>query len=191
MGGHSARNAPPRDAGASREPRDDDLLAIARKFLIDIAREDIAREEGKAFTRFAPETEAVFAAFSWPGNVRQLQNVVRNVVVLNAGEVVTLDMLPAPLDRQGLLAAGARPRSHDAGAMAPGAPARTVNGDEAAAAANPQHQIRPLAEVEKAAIEQAISLCDGNIPKAAAHLCISASTIYRKRANWGNVGNRA
>ncbi len=74
--------------------------------------------------------------------------------------------------------------------MAPGAPARPVNGDEAAAAANPRHLIRPLAEVEKAVIERAISLCDGNIPRAAAHLCISASTIYRMRANWGNARNR-
>jgi DNA-binding NtrC family response regulator len=164
--------------------RDDDVLAIARKFLIDIAR-----EEGKAFTRFAPDTEAVFRAYSWPGNVRQLQNVVRNTVVLNAGEVVTLGMLPAPLDPQGLLAGEADPPSPDGGALAPGAPARPVNGDEAAA--DPQRLIRPLAEVEKSVIEQAISLCDGNIPKAAAHLCISASTIYRKRANWGNVGNRA
>ena len=160
--------------------RDDDVLAIARKFLIDIAR-----EEGKAFTRFAPETEAVFRDYAWPGNVRQLQNMVRNIVVLNVGEVVTLDMLPAPLDRQGLLAGEAGPPSPDAGALAPGVPAPPVNGDEAAAAADPQHLIRPLAEVEKAVIERAISLCDGNIPKAAAHLCISASTIYRKRVNWG------
>ncbi len=165
--------------------RDDDVLAIARKFL-----SDIAREEGKAFTRFAPETEAVFRDYAWPGNVRQLQNMVRNIVVLNAGEVVTLDMLPAPLDRQGLLAGEAGSPSPDAGALAPGVPALPVNGDEAAAAADPQNLIRPLAEVEKAIIERAISLCDGNIPRAAAHLRISASTIYRKRANWGNVGNR-
>ncbi len=75
--------------------------------------------------------------------------------------------------------------------MAPGAPARPVNGDEAAAAADPQHLIRSLAEFEKAVIERPISLCDGNSPRAAAHLCISASTIYRKRAHWGNAGNRA
>ncbi len=133
----------------------------------------------------------MFAAFSWPGNVRQLQNVVRNVVVLNEGEVVALDMLPAPLDRQGLLAAGARPRSRDAGAMAPGPPSRPDDRAEEAAPADPEHLIRPLAEVEKAVIERAISLCDGNIPRAAAHLCISASTIYRKRANWGNARNGA
>jgi DNA-binding NtrC family response regulator len=44
--------------------------------------------------------------------------------------------------------------------------------------------IRPLWIVEKETIEQAIEQCDGNIPKAAALLEISASTIYRKRQAW-------
>ena len=76
--------------------RDDDVLAIARKFLIDIAR-----EEDKAFTRFAPETEAGVRDYAWPGNVRQLQNMGRNSVVLDAGEGGTLGMLPGPSAHKG------------------------------------------------------------------------------------------
>ena len=38
--------------------------------------------------------------------------------------------------------------------------------------------------VEKNAIEKAIEICDGNIPLAAAHLGVSASTIYRKIKSW-------
>ena len=44
--------------------------------------------------------------------------------------------------------------------------------------------ILPLWETEKLAIEDAINSCSGNIPKAAALLGISASTIYRKRQHW-------
>jgi two-component system repressor protein LuxO len=44
--------------------------------------------------------------------------------------------------------------------------------------------IRPLWLEEKAIIERAINLCDGNVPRAAAFLEISASTIYRKRLSW-------
>ena len=44
--------------------------------------------------------------------------------------------------------------------------------------------ILPLWETEKQAIEDAIESCGGNIPKAAALLGISASTIYRKRQHW-------
>jgi DNA-binding NtrC family response regulator len=46
--------------------------------------------------------------------------------------------------------------------------------------------IRPLAEVERNAIENAIALCRGNIVKAAALLEINPSTIYRKRAEWND-----
>lgn len=44
--------------------------------------------------------------------------------------------------------------------------------------------IMPLWLVEKQAIEQAIAACDGNIPKAAALLDVSPSTIYRKKQSW-------
>lgn len=62
---------------------------IARAFLAAFAKED-----GRAFRGFTPETEAALMAYHWPGNVRQLQNVVRSVVVLNDGEFVTPDLLP-------------------------------------------------------------------------------------------------
>ena len=74
--------------------REDDVLSIAQQFLVDYAA-----EEGKSFNRFHPDVEQVFRAYPWPGNVRQLQNVIRNVVVLHDGEQVTLSMLPSPLNQ--------------------------------------------------------------------------------------------
>jgi DNA-binding NtrC family response regulator len=44
--------------------------------------------------------------------------------------------------------------------------------------------VRPLWRMEKEIIERTIDICDGNIPKAAALLEISASTIYRKKQAW-------
>jgi len=46
------------------------------------------------------------------------------------------------------------------------------------------HISMPLWKIEKRAIEQAITLCGGNIPKAAGMLDISPSTIYRKIQSW-------
>lgn len=140
--------------------RDQDVLAIARYFL-----GEYAREEGKDFKTFAPEVEAMLLDFDWPGNIRQLQNVVRNIVVLNQGQTVTPTMLPLPFNR--LQLGQERPVSRSA-------EPREMGGSA----------LRSLAEIERQAIEEAIARCEGNIPKAAALLDISASTIYRKRQAW-------
>ena len=72
--------------------RDDDAIEIATVLLTQYAK-----EEGKQFKGFAADVEAMIRAYHWPGNIRQLQNVIRNVVVLNDGEYVTADMAPPPL----------------------------------------------------------------------------------------------
>jgi DNA-binding NtrC family response regulator len=73
--------------------RDDDVLLIAGHFL-----RQFAGEEGKQFTEFSPEVEQILSNYKWPGNIRQLQNVIRNIVVLHNGEMVTPLMLPPPLN---------------------------------------------------------------------------------------------
>jgi DNA-binding NtrC family response regulator len=146
--------------------REDDAVLIARSFLADYAR-----EEGKRFARFAPEIEDVIATYSWPGNVRQLQNMLRSIVVLNDGDTVTQDMMPDPLG------AGPTRSGHSASAPLP-----RFAADQDPAPAEPTQAIRPLAEVEREAIERAIEVCGGNIAKAAGSLGVSPSTLYRKRA---------
>ncbi len=68
-------------------------MAIATQFLVNYAK-----EEGKNFQGFAPEVEVILRRYSWPGNVRQLQNVMRNIVVLHEDTVVKQHHLPPPLD---------------------------------------------------------------------------------------------
>ncbi len=140
--------------------RDDDVLLLAREFLTAFAA-----EEGKAFATFAPAVEAVLAAYSWPGNVRQLQNVLRNIVVLHSGAEVTVEMLPPPL----AAVATAEPPPPACGGSRdhPGSPL-----------------VRPLWLAERDVIEEAIARCGGNVGKAAALLQINPSTIYRKRTAW-------
>lgn len=153
--------------------RNGDVVEIARHFLTAYAA-----EEGKGFSSFSPEAEQIVSRFNWPGNIRQLQNIIRNVVVLHEGDVVTADMLPPPLNRPGSPAksgsAGER-RVEPAGDEAQGA---------AAAMTTTDGEIVPLSKVERDVIERAIEACDGNIPMAAAKLGISPSTIYRKKLSW-------
>ena len=145
--------------------RQEDILSIARRFL-----QEFAVEEGKNFVGFTPDTEDFFLSYHWPGNVRQLQNVIRNIVVLNQGTLVSKDMLPPPLDKPISVIQ---------------APISSYNvSEESFSEGATGDLIRPLWLVEKETIERAIALCEGNVPKAAALLEVSPSTIYRKRLGW-------
>ncbi|MGG5821726.1 sigma-54-dependent transcriptional regulator [Falsiroseomonas sp. HW251] len=146
--------------------RGEDVIAIAEAILAKATQ-----EEGKAFGGFTEEARRALLAHRWPGNVRELENVVRTAVVLHDGELVEASMVP--------LVAGP--------AVAPVPPPESVPPPRlprGLAAADAARLIRPLAEIEREAIERAVELCDGNIPKAAAHLGISPSTLYRKKAAW-------
>jgi two-component system repressor protein LuxO len=141
--------------------------------VIDIALGLLNRygaEEGKHFTGYAPDAEHALRQYSWPGNIRQLQNVIRHAVVMHDSGTVTARMLPATLLHT-------RQQSTN-GAAAP------FTGDQQPQTGGSRTVIRPLAEVEREVIEHAISLYGGNIARAATALGVSPSTIYRKKAAW-------
>ena len=141
--------------------RGSDVILIAQHFL-----KRLSHQENKSFKRFSQEAEKLIGEFRWPGNVRQLENVIHSIVAMNNGEEVTAAMLLKPIKDD------LNPKSE------PPPPLREHQ---------PNHQatpILPLWQVEKNAIEQAINHCDGNIPKAAVMLEINPSTIYRKLQSW-------
>jgi len=144
--------------------RGNDVITIARHLL-----DGIAAEEGRPPPVIAPEAEALLASYPWPGNVRELQNLLRRLLVLNGGATITPAMLPPEI-----AAPGTR---REAAPADPGA-ARGPTPD----AKRPI--VRPLWMTERDTIEEAIAHCQGNVPRAAALLEISDSTIYRKRQRW-------
>ncbi|MFC1602480.1 sigma-54-dependent transcriptional regulator [Pseudomonadota bacterium] len=154
--------------------RGDDILLIARKFLFDFAR-----EESKRFTKFTPEVEDILLNYSWQGNVRELQNVIRNIVVLHDAEVVVRKMLPTPLDKVEVSANNVESIRL--------ASSNIVDITGVVGNRGEQRKIVPLWQVEMEAIEDAIGQCDGNILKAAELLDINPSTIYRKRKKWESL----
>jgi two-component system, repressor protein LuxO len=133
-----------------------DILPLAEAFL---AR--FAAEEGRAFVAFDAGATEMLLGYPYPGNVRELANLIRRATVLADGPVVTATML-----RQSIAGRGGE---------LPVANGRT---DGAA------DTIASYREQERAIIESALTAFGGNIPKAAAALDISPSTIYRKRQIW-------
>lgn len=148
-----------------------DIIKIARQRLLKYAT-----EEDKKFREFSPAVEMIFQQYEWPGNVRQLQNVIRNIVVLYDAEVVEVHHLPAPLNQNSTRVSEADTERNQGEEQGPvlTVPPSFRNG----------YEVRPLALVEREAIEQAIAFCAGNIPKAAGLLEVSPSTIYRKLQTW-------
>ena len=109
---------------------------------------------------------------AWPGNIRELQNVLERALMMGDGEVLSeqdIDRIlpPAP--------------------AAPAPPlATTPGGAERLPPEGADSPVRPLAaaiaEAERQAIRQALTLCAGNKAKAALQLGISRTSLYEKLA---------
>ncbi len=60
-----------------------------------------AQRTGKLVTHLDPEAVEALVAYDWPGNIRELENVLERAVVLADGPAVTLDDLPPELRQPG------------------------------------------------------------------------------------------
>jgi two-component system repressor protein LuxO len=147
--------------------RDNDVMLIAENFL-----QQFSEREGRAFTGFSDDAAAAMRRYPWPGNVRQLQKAIHQMVVLHDGAQVEEAMLP-PEVRSGHIEAG------ETGSERRAAGARSL-----AAHVTRREQIEPLWLVERRTIESAIELCDGNVNQAAGLLEVAPSTVYRKLQGW-------
>lgn len=145
--------------------RREDILPLCQTFL-----KRFANEESRGFKGFDADAGARLVAYPWPGNVRQLENTIRQIVVMNDGAAVTFDMLPMlisdPSNRGQTVIDLSRERARSAASI------------------RPFSAIEPLWAQERRIIEETLDVFDGNISMAAAALEISPSTIYRKRQSW-------
>lgn len=142
--------------------RGEDVIDIADAILLRFAD-----EEGRRFQRIDEEVKSLFRRLPWPGNVRQLLNVLRNVVVLNDGPVVLPTMLPIEILHLSKGDAISTPEPAGLG---------MTGMDDLIG--------RPLAEIEQLVIEETIAQNGGSVSRAARILEVSPSTLYRKRDAW-------
>jgi NtrC-family two-component system response regulator AlgB len=66
-----------------------DLQNLARGYLLFFGRQC-----GKPLQDFSPEAEQALRRYAWPGNLRELRNVIERAVILGAGSVIELADLP-------------------------------------------------------------------------------------------------
>jgi len=70
--------------------RGEDLMVFADFFL-----EKANQQLNKDIIGFSPEVVAIFQNYSWPGNLRELQNCVKRSTLLSRGDFIESDVLPA------------------------------------------------------------------------------------------------
>jgi DNA-binding NtrC family response regulator len=76
--------------------RKEDIPVLVKHFL-----QKFDRDMNKRITSLDSAVAEIFSNYSWPGNIRELKNVLERAVVLAAGETITSDLLPPQLSGKG------------------------------------------------------------------------------------------
>ena len=160
-------------------------------------------ENNKKFKKVSDEVLKIFFNYDWPGNIRQLENTMERIIVLNDDELVTKDMITPDLmaEFNTVSAAGANPggfikppgqasdfyqsRSLNvpAAAVDDGTVINNTGSSQQAVSGVNVLNIAPLApleEVERAHIARALKILDWNLSKTARSLKIDRKTLYLK-----------
>ncbi len=147
-----------------------DIGPLARQMLLAVRS-----RSGRGPARFSEEALGRLEAYDWPGNARELRNVVERVALLHDGETVTAEALA----RAGLEGPGA---SVPAPVAAPPPPARTFEPRRL------EEVVRVAAEdAERVHIARTLAHTDGNKSQAARLLGISRSTLWKKLQRYGGA----
>jgi len=126
--------------------------------LIDHFLKLAGEKHGRKVKSVTADVRRVLMAYPWPGNIRQLRNVVENMVVMAKGDKITVDDLPAEVYR---------------------------SGDQIACAQMADMAGITLEEAEKQLIANTLKMVDGNREQAASILGIGERTLYRKIKEYG------
>lgn len=139
--------------------RREDIPLLVRHFM-----QRFSRAMGKEVSRIDDDAQVALMQYDWPGNVRQLLNVVQSMVVVAEGPTLELRHVPIEV-RSGT--------AHVEGPVA-------ENHDDIGSLAG-----LSLEQIEKQAIRNTLRLCAGNREQAAKLLGVGERTLYRKLKEYG------
>jgi len=144
----------PLDVPTLRERRGDVPLLVTRFLERAVAR------HGKDVAGFTPEALVLLTNYDWPGNIRQLENLVERLVILSRTSEIGYDDLPEEI--------------------------RTFAATTTPSAVGLSHlKVIPIEQVEKRAILEALKKSNGNVRDAAKLLGLGQATVYRKIKGYG------
>ncbi len=140
----------------SLRERKEDISSLVSHFLIHTSRE--SNEEVKTISKEALDK---LVNYNWPGNIRELENIIERCVVVTPGNLITLENLPQNILNY------------------------KINSPENI---HPSTLASSKETIEKEEIIRALEDCDSNITKAAQVLGISRRTLHRKLNKYDLTG---
>jgi formate hydrogenlyase transcriptional activator len=144
-----------------------------------------AQTPGKRVRGIHPRSLELLHAYFWPGNIRELQNVVERALIVSPDEELTVDArwLFGPTTEPPRQPVSQRPAAHDTAMAHP-----TQTGDEPSSTMKPSSEPvgaklideGSLAELERQTIVRTLAAVGGNRRLAATKLGIGLRTLYEK-----------
>ena len=134
--------------------RRSDIPLLVQHFIAPYMR------QGKSL-RFSVEAQNRLASYDWPGNIRELRNLIERLLILHEGEEVGVGFLPREFLR--------------AAASAPAAPEAEPSGDD----------LPSLSEVERRHVERVLTATGWNKARAARVLEVDIKTLNKKIRDFG------
>ncbi len=137
--------------------RGEDVLLLADHF-----RREFSQRFGKTMGPLRSDVTSALSSYDFPGNVRELKNVIERATILAPGDEITVDLLPQRLTDPGAV-------THSRG--------------EAALAFRPGKDT--LEGLERRMLQEALRLADGKKSRAAELLGISRFALLRRVEKYG------
>ncbi|GAB4155809.1 MAG: sigma-54 dependent transcriptional regulator [Planctomycetaceae bacterium] len=133
--------------------------------LLDHFVKQVCEQNNRSVEGFSRAARQALMMYQWPGNIRELRNVVERMIVLDMDGLLDVDDLPEEI----------------------AALAQQQEESELSATASGTDMLigRPLTEVERFYIQRALELTDGKREEAASILGIGERTLYRKIKEYG------
>jgi DNA-binding NtrC family response regulator len=167
--------------------RSEDVPALAQYF---VAR--FAAEENKHVAGFTADAMNLLNSYSWPGNVRQLENTIFRAVVLCDTDTLDAVDFPqiagamgVPLRERAFVDSAPATNASPGSARTPAGLASRAGGRFDISVADLGGHMRKLEDIESEIIRMAIGRYEGRMSEVARRLGIGRSTLYRKLKELG------
>ncbi len=155
--------------------RAEDIPELAKRFL-----DRAAAEYNRPVVGMDDEVLEVLARYHWPGNVRQLENVVARLVIKSREPIISLNQVP-----EEILRATSQPDALGSSMAGPGRESPSAAGDHSHKTGSLSQEeadslLTPIQRIERQAIIDALNKCGGHVGEAAKALGMGQATVYRK-----------